>query len=67
MEIFLLMFYMCVPIHKYIRVACRRNGLLACISVTISVVSTPDVLGGTSRIEGTRVGVQQLGALIGGS
>jgi len=32
--------------------------------VTISVVSTPDVLGGKPRIEGTRVGVQQLGALI---
>lgn len=28
------------------------------------MVSTPDVLGGKPRIEGTRVGVQQLGALI---
>jgi uncharacterized protein (DUF433 family) len=34
------------------------------MSVTIPMVSTPDVLGGKPRIEGTRVGVQQLGALV---
>lgn len=34
------------------------------MSVTIPVVSTSDVLGGKPRIEGTRVGVQQLGALV---
>ncbi|QCC48873.1 DUF433 domain-containing protein [Halobellus limi] len=34
------------------------------MNVTIPVVSTPDVLGGKPRIEGIRVGVQQLGALV---
>lgn len=34
------------------------------MSVTISVVSTPNVLGGKPRVEGTRVGVQQIGSLV---
>jgi uncharacterized protein (DUF433 family) len=34
------------------------------MSVTIPIVSTPDVLGGTPRIEGTRVGVYQVGTLV---
>jgi len=34
------------------------------MSVTIPVVSTPDVLNGTPRIEGTRISVQRVGALI---
>ena len=34
------------------------------MSVTIPVVSTPNVLGGKPRIEGTRVGVYQVGSLI---
>lgn len=34
------------------------------VSVTIPVVSTPDVLGGKPRVEGTRVGVQQVGVLV---
>ena len=33
------------------------------MSVTISVVSTPNVLGGKPRVEGTRVGVQRVGSL----
>ena len=34
------------------------------MSVTIPVVSTPDVLNGTTRIEGTRISVQHVGTLI---
>jgi len=34
------------------------------MSVTIPVVSTPDVLGGKPRVEGTRVGVHQVGSLV---
>ena len=34
------------------------------MSVTIPVVSTPDVLNGTPRIEGTRVSVQRVGTLV---
>ena len=34
------------------------------MSVTIPVVSTPDVLDGTPRIEGTRVSVQRVGTLV---
>ena len=34
------------------------------MSVTIPVVSTPNVLGGKPRVEGTRVGVQQIGSLV---
>ncbi|TKX82305.1 DUF433 domain-containing protein [Halorubrum sp. SD626R] len=34
------------------------------MSVTIPVVSTPNVLGGKPRIEGTRVGVYQVGSLV---
>lgn len=34
------------------------------MSVTIPIVSTPDVLGGEPRIEGTRVGVYQVGVLV---
>ena len=34
------------------------------MSVTIPVVSTPDVLNGTPRIEGTRISVQRVGALV---
>ena len=34
------------------------------MSVTIPVVSTPDVLGGKLRVEGTRVGVHQIGSLV---
>ena len=34
------------------------------MSVTISVVSTPNVLNGTPRIEGTRISVQRVGALV---
>jgi len=34
------------------------------MSVTIPVVSTPDVLNGTPRIEGTRISVQRVGTLI---
>lgn len=34
------------------------------MSVTIPVVSTPNVLGGKPRVEGTRVGVHQIGSLI---
>ena len=34
------------------------------MSVTIPVVSTPNVLGGKPRVEGTRVGVQQVGSLV---
>ncbi|MFC7324131.1 DUF433 domain-containing protein [Halorubrum rutilum] len=36
------------------------------MSVTIPVVSTPNVLGGKPRIEGTRVGVYQVGSLVRG-
>jgi uncharacterized protein (DUF433 family) len=32
--------------------------------VSIPIVSTPDVLGGKPRIEGTRIGVHQVGALV---
>jgi uncharacterized protein (DUF433 family) len=34
------------------------------VSVTIPIVSTPDVLGGKPRIEGTRVPVHQVGHLV---
>jgi len=34
------------------------------MSVTIPVVSTPNVLGGKPRVEGTRVGVHQIGLLV---
>lgn len=34
------------------------------MSVTIPVVSTPNVLGGKPRVEGTRVGVHQVGSLV---
>ena len=34
------------------------------MSVTISVVSTDGVLGGKPRIEGTRIGVHQVGSLV---
>ena len=34
------------------------------MSVTIPIVSTPDVLGGKPRVEGTRVGVHQIGGLV---
>lgn len=34
------------------------------MSVTIPIVSTPDVLGGKPRVEGTRLAVDQLGRLI---
>ena len=34
------------------------------MSVTIPIVSTPDVLGGKPRIEGTRVPVHQVGYLV---
>ena len=34
------------------------------MSVTIPIVSTPDVLDGTPRIEGTRVSVQRVGTLV---
>ncbi|MDB2239268.1 DUF433 domain-containing protein [Halorubrum ezzemoulense] len=34
------------------------------MSVTIPVVSTPNVLAGKPRVEGTRVGVHQIGSLI---
>ncbi|QWC20235.1 DUF433 domain-containing protein [Halorubrum sp. 2020YC2] len=34
------------------------------MSVTISVVSTPNVLGGKPRVEGTRVGVHRVGSLV---
>ncbi|WP_435099741.1 DUF433 domain-containing protein [Halorubrum sp. N11] len=34
------------------------------MSVTIPVVSTPNVLGGKPRVEGTRVGVCQVGSLV---
>ncbi|TKX41350.1 DUF433 domain-containing protein [Halorubrum sp. CGM4_25_10-8A] len=34
------------------------------MSVTIPVVSTPNVLGGKPRVEGTRVGVHQIGSLV---
>ena len=34
------------------------------MSVTIPVVSTPNVLGGKPRVEGTRVGVHQVGLLV---
>ena len=34
------------------------------MSVTIPVISTPNVLGGNPRVEGTRVGVHQVGSLV---
>lgn len=34
------------------------------MSVTIPIVSTPDVLGGKPRIEGTRIPVHQIGYLV---
>jgi uncharacterized protein (DUF433 family) len=34
------------------------------MSVSIPVVSTPNVLGGKPRVEGTRVGVYQIGSLV---
>ena len=34
------------------------------MSVTIPIVSTPDVLGGKPRIEGTRIPVHQVGVLV---
>lgn len=40
------------------------GGLLRRISVTIPIVSTEGVLGGKPRIEGTRVGVHQVGTLV---
>lgn len=35
-----------------------------CMSVTILIVATDDVLGGKPRVEGTRVAVDQVGALL---
>lgn len=34
------------------------------MSTTVDIVKTPDVLGGKPRIEGTRVGVFQVGEMV---